>query len=93
MNFTYFLINSLSKLIFTLSTLVFNCSKVVAPIITELTNGYEFKLKEPVAAKSGKRSYDLFSKGRFAWVVDFEDEEKLIVTMKKSFKTYDCWSL
>ena len=27
-----------------------------------VTNGYEFKLKSPVAAKSGKKSYDLFSK-------------------------------
>ena len=37
-----------------------------------------------VSAKSGKKSYDLFSKGRFAWVVDSEDETKLIVTMKKA---------
>ena len=49
-----------------------------------VTNGYEFKLKAPVAAKSGKKSYDLFSKGRFAWVVDKKDESKLIVTMKKA---------
>ena len=49
-----------------------------------VTNGYEFKLKAPVAAKSGKKSYDLFSKGRFAWVVDNKDEAKLIVTMKKA---------
>ena len=49
-----------------------------------VTNGYEFKLKAPVAAKSGKKSYDLFSKGRFAWVVDNEDEKKLITTMKKA---------
>ena len=49
-----------------------------------VTNGYEFKLKTPVAAKSGKKSYDLFSKGRFAWVVDNEDEAKLIRTMKKA---------
>jgi len=49
-----------------------------------VTNGYEFKLKTPVAAKSGKKTYDLFSKGRFAWVVDNEDEKKLIVTMKKA---------
>ena len=47
-----------------------------------VTNGYEFKLKAPVIAKSGKKSYDLFSKGRFAWVV--EDETKLIRTMKKA---------
>jgi len=49
-----------------------------------VTNGYEFKLKAAVAAKSGKKSYDLFSKGRFAWVVDSKDESKLIVTMKKA---------
>ena len=49
-----------------------------------VTNGYEFKPKAPVAAKSGKKSYDLFSKGRFAWIVDNEDEVKLISTMKKA---------
>ena len=49
-----------------------------------VTNGYKFKLKAPVTAKSGKKSYDLFSKGRFAWVVDNEDEVKLIVTMKRA---------
>jgi len=49
-----------------------------------VTNGYEFKLKAPVAAKSGKKTYDLFSKGRFAWVVDSKDEIKLISTMKKA---------
>ena len=49
-----------------------------------VTNGYEFKIKAPVTAKSGKKSYDLFSKGKFAWVVDNKDEKKLIVTMKKA---------
>ena len=49
-----------------------------------VTNGYEFKLKAPVVAKSGKKSYDLFSKGRFAWVVDNKDDIKLISTMKKA---------
>ena len=49
-----------------------------------VTNGYEFKPKALVEAKSGKKSYDLFSKGRFAWVVDNEDEVKLITTMKKA---------
>ena len=49
-----------------------------------VTNGYEFKLKAPVTAKSGKKAYDLFSKGRFAWIVDNKDEKKLIVTMKKA---------
>ena len=49
-----------------------------------VTSGYEFKLKAPVKAKSGKKSYVLFSKGRFAWVVDSDDEAKLISTMKKA---------
>ena len=49
-----------------------------------VTNGYEFKLKAPVAAKSGKKTYDLFSKGKFAWVVEKKDEQKLISTMKKA---------
>ena len=49
-----------------------------------VTNGYAFKLKSPVTAKSGKKAYDLFSKGNFAWVVDDKDEKKLITTMKKA---------
>ena len=49
-----------------------------------VTNGYEFKPKSLVAAKSGKKTYDLFSKGKFAWVVDNKDETKLISTMKKA---------
>ena len=49
-----------------------------------VTNGYEFKIKSPVTAKSGKKSYDLFSKGKFAWVADDKDEIKLIATMKKA---------
>ena len=49
-----------------------------------VTNGYEFKQKASISAKSGKKTYDLFSKGRFAWVVDNEDEIKLITTMKKA---------
>ena len=49
-----------------------------------VTNGYEFKIKAPVSAKSGKKKYDLFSKGRYAWVVDDQDQAKLISTMKKA---------
>ena len=49
-----------------------------------VTNGYEFKLKAPVVAKSGKKKYDLFSKGRFAWIEDDADQKKLISTMKKA---------
>ena len=49
-----------------------------------VTNGYEFKIKAPVSVKSGKKSYALFSKGRFAWIADDSDEKKLISTMKKA---------
>ena len=49
-----------------------------------VTNGYEFKIKSPVTAKSGKKKFDLFSKGRFAWVAEDKDESKLISTMKKA---------
>jgi len=49
-----------------------------------VTNGYEFKIKSPVSAKSGKKTYDLFSKGNFAWLVLDKDEMKLILTMKKA---------
>ena len=54
-----------------------------------VTNGYEFKVKAPVSAKSGKKSYELFSKGRFAWVVLNEDEKKINHNYEKSLKTYD----
>tara|TARA_Y100000590_G_scaffold63957_1_gene68719 strand:- start:2548 stop:3051 length:504 start_codon:yes stop_codon:yes gene_type:complete len=49
-----------------------------------VTNGYEFKLNKVVSAKSGKKTFDLSSKGRFAWVLDAEEEIKLISTMKKA---------
>jgi len=49
-----------------------------------VTNGYEFKLKAPVAAKSGKKSYNLFSKGRFAWAENDEEDMKLISIMRKA---------
>ena len=49
-----------------------------------VTNGYEFKLKTPVSAKSGKKTYNLFSKGRFAWTEDKEEDQKLITTMRKA---------
>ena len=49
-----------------------------------VTSGYEFEIKKPVIAKSGKKTFDFFSKGRFAWLIDNEDETKLIRTMKKA---------
>jgi hypothetical protein len=49
-----------------------------------VTSGYEFKLKAPVSAKSGKKTYSLFSKGRFAWTEDSEEDQKIISTMRKA---------
>ena len=58
-----------------------------------VTNGYEFKLKAPVAAKSGKKKYDLFSKGRFAWVVDNEDELMIIGNSEAGEQSTDHYSM
>ena len=49
-----------------------------------VTNGYEFKIKAPVTAKSGKKKFDLFAKGRFAWIAESKDESRLISTMRKA---------
>jgi len=49
-----------------------------------VTNGYEFKANKMVSAKSGKKTFDLSSKGRFAWLLDAKEEIKLISTMKKA---------
>ena len=49
-----------------------------------VTNGYQFKLKTPVKAKTGRKSYDLFSEGRFAWIKEDKDQAKLISAMKKA---------
>jgi len=35
-------------------------------------------------AKSGKKTYSLFSKGRFAWTKDNEEDQKLISIMRKA---------
>ena len=43
-----------------------------------VTNGYQFKLKTPVKAKTGRKSYDLFSEGRFAWIKEDKEVFKLI---------------
>ena len=44
-----------------------------------------------MVAKSGKKTYDLFSKGRFAWVIDNDDENKLITpgSAKTGTKAYE----
>ena len=49
-----------------------------------LTNGYLFKIGSSVKAKSGKRSFDLFTKDSFAWLPDKEEDLAMIKKMKKA---------
>ena len=38
----------------------------------------------PVRAKSGKKVFDFFSQGEFAWISEDEEEKKFIKAMKKA---------
>ena len=49
-----------------------------------LTSGYLFKVGSSVKAKSGKRSFDLFTKDSFAWLADNEEDLAMIKKMKKA---------
>ena len=49
-----------------------------------VTSGYTFQKKSSVVAKSGKKVFDFFSQGRFAWIRDNDEEEKFIKAMKKA---------
>ena len=49
-----------------------------------LTNGYLFKIGSSVKAKSGKKSFDLFTKDSFAWLADNEEDLAMIKKMKKA---------
>ena len=49
-----------------------------------VTAGYTFQKKSSVTAKSGKKIFDFFSQGRFAWIRDDEEEKKFIQAMKKA---------
>ena len=51
--------------------LILNAEEPMDTIIQYIV---EFQIKEPVTVKSGKKIYDLFSKGKFAWVDDNEEE-------------------
>ena len=48
-----------------------------------LTSGHEYKTST-VTARSGKRSYSFFSKDKFAWILDDQEEKKFIQLMKKA---------
>ena len=55
-------------------------------IIDEIsvTSGYFFQKKSSVTAKSGKKKFDFFSQGEFAWISEDEEEKKFIQAMKKA---------
>ena len=48
------------------------------------TAGYDFQKEKVVKAKTGKKTYDFFSKENFAWIVDSKEEQKFIKAMKKA---------
>ena len=48
------------------------------------TSGYIFQNEKIVKAKTGKKTYEFFSKEDFAWILDNEVEQKFIKAMKKA---------
>ncbi len=48
-----------------------------------VTSGHEYKAST-VTAKSGKSSFSFFSQGKFAWLLDTNEEKKIIKLMKRA---------
>jgi len=48
------------------------------------TSGYTFQKEKIVKAKTGKKTYDFFSREEFAWILNTEEEQKFIKAMKKA---------
>ena len=48
------------------------------------TSGYAFQKENIVKAKTGKKTYDFFSREEFAWILDTEEEQRFIKAMKKA---------
>ena len=48
------------------------------------TSGYTFQKENIVKAKTGKKTYDFFSREEFAWILDTEEEQRFIKAMKKA---------
>ena len=48
------------------------------------TSGYTFQKEKIVKAKTGKKTYDFFSREEFAWILDTEVEQRFIKAMKKA---------
>jgi len=49
-----------------------------------VTSGYTFQKEKIVKAKTGKKTYDFFSREEFAWILDNEEEQRFIKAMKKA---------
>ena len=49
-----------------------------------VTSGYTFQKEKLVKAKTGKKTYDFFVEGNFAWILDAEEEQRFIKAMKKA---------
>ena len=48
------------------------------------TSGYTFQKEKIVKAKTGKKTYDFFSREEFAWILDTKEEQRFIKAMKKA---------
>ena len=48
------------------------------------TSGYSFQKEKIVKAKTGKKNYDFFVQEDFAWILDIEEEQRFINSMKKA---------
>ena len=48
------------------------------------TSGYTFQKEKIVKAKTGKKTYDFFSREDFAWILDTEEEQRFIKAMKRA---------
>ena len=48
------------------------------------TSGYIFQKDKIVKAKTGKKTYNFFSREEFAWIHDTEEEQRFIKAMKKA---------
>jgi hypothetical protein len=48
------------------------------------TSGYIFQKDKIVKAKTGKKTYNFFSREEFVWIQDTEEERKFIKAMKKA---------
>ena len=48
------------------------------------TSGYIFQKDKIVKAKTGKKTYNFYSREEFAWIHDAEEEQRFIKAMKKA---------